>query len=77
MPRPPNGLGLINAVFPRPRNSNRAPQRGWPGSIARARSSLRFAKKAFRLAQTDDFEERLASVEADVPRRVDEDGGRE
>jgi len=55
-------LGLVNAVFPAAEFEARADewlQRLWRQSA----SSLRFAKKAFRLAQSADFDERLAAVE--------------
>jgi cyclohexa-1,5-dienecarbonyl-CoA hydratase len=55
-------LGLVNAVFPAAEFEPRANewlQRLWRQSA----SSLRFAKKAFRLAQSADFDERLAAVE--------------
>jgi len=55
-------LGLVNAVFPAAEFDARADawlQRLWRQSA----SSLRFARKAFRLAQSADFDERLAAVE--------------
>jgi cyclohexa-1,5-dienecarbonyl-CoA hydratase len=55
-------LGLVNAVFPAAEFDARAAewmQKLWKQSA----SSLRFAKKAFRLAQSADFDERLAAVE--------------
>src|SRR5256714_9878050 len=55
-------LGLVNAVFPVADFAARADewlQRLWKQSA----SSLRFTKKAFRLAQSADFDERLAAVE--------------
>ncbi|HEY6137904.1 MAG TPA: enoyl-CoA hydratase/isomerase family protein [Thermoanaerobaculia bacterium] len=55
-------LGLVNAVFPAAEFEPRANewlQRLWRQSA----SSLRLAKKAFRLAQSADFDERLAAVE--------------
>jgi cyclohexa-1,5-dienecarbonyl-CoA hydratase len=55
-------LGLVNAVFPVADFAARADewlQRLWRQSA----SSLRFTKKAFRLAQSADFDERLAAVE--------------
>lgn len=55
-------LGLVNAVFPAAEFDSRANE--WLARIYRhSASSLRLAKKAFRLAQSDDFEARLASVE--------------
>ncbi|MDQ3279808.1 MAG: enoyl-CoA hydratase/isomerase family protein [Acidobacteriota bacterium] len=54
--------GLANAVFPAAEFDARATE--WLQRIYRqSASSIRFAKKAFRLAQADDFEERLANVE--------------
>lgn len=55
-------LGLVNAVFPAAEFETHADewlQRLWKKSA----SSLRLAKKAFRLAQSSDFDERLAAVE--------------
>ena len=55
-------LGLVNAVFPVAELDARADewlQRLWKQSA----SSLRLTKKAFRLAQSADFDERLAAVE--------------
>lgn len=55
-------LGLVNAVFPADEFDQRANE--WMQRLYRhSASSLRFAKKAFRLAQAADFEERLAAVE--------------
>jgi cyclohexa-1,5-dienecarbonyl-CoA hydratase len=55
-------LGLVNAVFPLAEFNARAGE--WLQRITRqSASSLRFAKRAFRLAQSADFEERLAAVE--------------
>jgi cyclohexa-1,5-dienecarbonyl-CoA hydratase len=55
-------LGLANAVFPDAEFDPRADE--WLARLyRRSASSLRFAKKAFRLAQAADFEERLARVE--------------
>jgi cyclohexa-1,5-dienecarbonyl-CoA hydratase len=54
--------GLVNAVFPATDFDARANE--WLGRIYRqSASSLRIAKKAFRLAQAGDFESRLAAVE--------------
>ena len=54
--------GLVNAVFPANEFDARAEE--WLRKLYRqSASSLRFAKKAFRLAQSADFDERLASVE--------------
>ena len=55
-------LGLVNAVFPVADFAARADewlQHLWKQSA----SSLRFTKKAFRLAQSADFDERLAAIE--------------
>jgi cyclohexa-1,5-dienecarbonyl-CoA hydratase len=55
-------LGLANAVFPVAEFDARANE--WLTRIYRhSASTLRMAKKAFRIAQADDFEERLARVE--------------
>lgn len=55
-------LGLVNAVFPASELDARADE--WMQCLYRqSASSLRFAKKAFRIAQAADFDERLASVE--------------
>jgi cyclohexa-1,5-dienecarbonyl-CoA hydratase len=55
-------LGLVNEVFLSGGFDERANE--WMERIYRhSASSLRFAKKAFRLAQSADFEERLADVE--------------
>ena len=55
-------LGLANAVFPAAEFDARANE--WLTRIYRhSASSLRMAKKAFRLAQAEDFDERLARVE--------------
>jgi len=55
-------LGLVNAVFPDGEFEARANE--WLARLYRqSASSLRFAKKAFRLAQAEDFEQRLARVE--------------
>jgi cyclohexa-1,5-dienecarbonyl-CoA hydratase len=54
--------GLVNAVFPDADFDTSANE--WLGRIYRHRaSSLRIARKAFRLAQANDFESRLAGVE--------------
>ena len=54
--------GLVNAVFPDDEFETHAQE--WLGRIYRhSASSLRMAKKAFRLSQADDFEARLAQVE--------------
>jgi cyclohexa-1,5-dienecarbonyl-CoA hydratase len=54
--------GLINAVFADAEFE--AKTNGWLQRLYRhSASSLRFAKKAFRLAQNADFEERLAQIE--------------
>jgi cyclohexa-1,5-dienecarbonyl-CoA hydratase len=55
-------LGLVNAVFPAADFDARATE--WLGRIHKhSASSIRMAKKSFRLAQSADFEERLAAVE--------------
>jgi cyclohexa-1,5-dienecarbonyl-CoA hydratase len=55
-------LGLVNAVFPHAEFDARAEE--WLQRVYRqSASSVRFAKKAFRLAQAADFEDRLARVE--------------
>ena len=55
-------LGLVNAVFPMREFESLA--EGWMERLYRqSASSLRFAKKAFRIAQAADFDERLACVE--------------
>jgi len=55
-------LGLVNAVLPADDFDGNAT--GWLARLTRhSASSLRMARKAFRLAQADDFEERLSVVE--------------
>ena len=55
-------LGLVNAVFPSAEFEASASE--WLERIYRqSASSLRFAKKAFRLAQSADFDERLTATE--------------
>lgn len=55
-------LGLVNAIFPFTEFEQRAT--AWLERIYRqSASSLRLAKKAFRLAQSADFDQRLAAVE--------------
>jgi cyclohexa-1,5-dienecarbonyl-CoA hydratase len=55
-------LGLVNAVFPHAEFETRADE--WLQRICRhSASSLGFAKKAFRIAQADEFSSRLARVE--------------
>jgi len=55
-------LGLVNAVFPAAEFEARAAE--WLQRIYRqSASSVRLAKKAFRIAQAEEFEERLARVE--------------
>jgi cyclohexa-1,5-dienecarbonyl-CoA hydratase len=55
-------LGLVNAVFPLAEFDARAAE--WMERLFRqSGSSIRFAKKAFRMAQATDFEQRLAEVE--------------
>jgi cyclohexa-1,5-dienecarbonyl-CoA hydratase len=54
--------GLANAVFPAADFETRANE--WMQRLYnQSASSLRFAKKAFRLARSADFDERLAAVE--------------
>ena len=54
--------GLVNAIFPSTEFDAKATE--WLAKIFRqSASSLRMAKKAFRLAQSADFDERLAAVE--------------
>lgn len=56
------GLGLANAVFAEADFDRHC--EAWMQRLFRqSASSLRFAKKAFRLAQSADFDERLAQVE--------------
>jgi cyclohexa-1,5-dienecarbonyl-CoA hydratase len=55
-------LGLVNAVFPLAEFDARAD--AWLQRLYKqSASSLRFARRAFRLAQTSDFYERLGAVE--------------
>lgn len=55
-------LGIVNAVFPAAEFDTASSQ--WLDRLLRqSASSLRLAKKAFRLAQATDFDERLAAVE--------------
>jgi cyclohexa-1,5-dienecarbonyl-CoA hydratase len=55
-------LGLVNAVFPEAEFDARANE--WLARIYRhSASSLRIARRAFRLTQADDFDSRLAQVE--------------
>jgi cyclohexa-1,5-dienecarbonyl-CoA hydratase len=55
-------IGLVNAVFPFAEFDQRA--NDWLGRIYKqSASTLRMAKKAFRLAQNADFDQRLAVVE--------------
>jgi cyclohexa-1,5-dienecarbonyl-CoA hydratase len=55
-------LGLVNAVFPFAEFDARAEE--WLGRLYKqSASSLRFAKRAFRMAQNAGFNERLAEVE--------------
>lgn len=55
-------LGLVNAVFPAAELETRANE--WLQHLTRhSASTLRMTKKAFRIAQADDFDERLARVE--------------
>ena len=61
-PRPPSASASSTPSSRSP-SSMRAPRSGCSGSIEQSASSLRFAKRAFRLAQSADFNERLAAVE--------------
>jgi len=55
-------LGMVNAVFAEEELDEKSEQ--WLSRLLRhSSSSLRLAKKAFRLASAGDFEERLAEVE--------------
>ncbi len=55
-------LGMINAVFPHAEFDQRC--QAWLQRIYKqSASSLRFAKRAFRIAQSADFDERLEKVE--------------
>lgn len=55
-------LGLVNAVFPAAAFDEKAAE--WLQRLYRqSASSLRFAKRAFRIAQAADFEARLEAVE--------------
>jgi cyclohexa-1,5-dienecarbonyl-CoA hydratase len=56
-------LGLVNAVFAA--EPFKEACFGWLGALfQQSESSLRFAKRAFRIASPDDFDVRLAEVEA-------------
>ncbi|HUO84819.1 MAG TPA: enoyl-CoA hydratase/isomerase family protein [Thermoanaerobaculia bacterium] len=60
--RTAEGLGLVNAVFPIDGFDRGVEE--WLGRLLRhSASSLRLAKKAFRIASADDFEEKLAATE--------------
>jgi len=55
-------LGLVNAVYPAADFDTRAEE--WLQRIYRqSASSVRLAKKAFRIARAEDFDEKLAGVE--------------
>ncbi len=55
-------LGMVNAVFALDGFDEAV--NGWIARLSRqSASSLRFAKKAFRIAQGGDFEQRLAQIE--------------
>lgn len=55
-------LGLVNAVFPFDEFDGRS--EAWIANLRKqSPSSLRFAKKAFRFGQPDDFPARLAAIE--------------
>src|SRR2546425_1944268 len=59
---PVDAGAIANAVFPAAEFDQRANQ--WLQKIYKqSASSLRFAKRAFRIAQSADFDERLAAVE--------------
>ena len=59
---PVDAGAVANAVFPAAEFDQRANQ--WLQKIYKqSASSLRFAKRAFRIAQSADFDERLAAVE--------------
>lgn len=55
-------LGLVNAVFPLA-EFNASAEAWLERLLKQSASTLRFAKRAFRLAAADDFEEKLARVE--------------
>ena len=56
------GLGLVNAVFPAADFDTAAA--AWLDRLYRqSASTLRLTKKAFRIAQASDFDERIATVE--------------
>ncbi len=60
--RTAESFGLVNAVFPADEFDDAA--NAWLARLQRhSPSSLKYAKKAFRRAQPDDFAERLADVE--------------
>lgn len=55
-------IGMVNAVFPAAEFDQRA--NDWLQRLYRqSASSIRFAKRAFRLARSADFDERIAAVE--------------
>jgi cyclohexa-1,5-dienecarbonyl-CoA hydratase len=55
-------LGIVNAVFPA--DSFDEDAAAWLARLhRRSASSLRFAKRAYRLAQADDFDARIAAIE--------------
>ena len=55
-------FGLVNAVFPAEHFDARCEE--WLQRLYKqSASTLRFAKRAFRIAQSEDFDERLARVE--------------
>jgi len=57
-----DGNGIANAIFPAAEFDRRAEE--WLERLYKqSASSLRFAKRAFRLAQNADFDQRLAAVE--------------
>jgi len=57
-----HALGLVNAVFPQAEFEARTTE--WIAKLTKqSPSSLRFAKRAFRLGQPDDFAPRLETIE--------------
>ncbi len=71
-------LGMVNAVFPLAEFESKSTE--WLGQLTRqSASSIRFAKRAFRLASAEDFEDKLARVERlylkDLMRTADAEEG--
>ena len=56
------GFGLVNAVFPRA-DFERCSDEWLERLLRHSPSSLRMAKRAFRMASVDDFEDRLSQME--------------